>query len=90
MPFEKGKVTNPLGQRGKNPRKVKKLKQLRDLLGGCVYKAAKVIEDCLDDPDVRLPAAKEVMDRVYGKAPQSLEVAGKGGGAIIVQIVDKD
>ena len=32
-------------------------------------------------------AIKELLDRVFGKAAQSMQVSGDGGGALIIQIV---
>jgi hypothetical protein len=45
-------------------------------------KAMKVLVDMLTSPQhaVRVTAANSLLDRAYGKAPQALELTGKGGG----------
>ena len=35
-----------------------------------------------EDERTRIAAAKELLDRAYGRAPQAMEHAGKDGGAI--------
>jgi hypothetical protein len=57
-----------------------KRKQLRDLLWHLVPKAAQVLEEMLSEKDNKAFAAKEVFDRVYGKAAQAVELTGKAGG----------
>ena len=88
MPFKSGKSGNTQGAKvGAN----KKHKQIRELLMHLSPKAVEVIEECLDDPEQRTWAAKEVLDRVYGKAPQSIELGEESQTAIraIMQIVAK-
>jgi len=38
-----------------------------------------------DEPRVRQDAASEIIDRVLGRASQSLALTGKGGGPIVVE-----
>lgn len=45
-------------------------------------KALKVLVDALDKPDLAFAAAKELLDRGFGRAPQSVEMSGPDGGAI--------
>lgn len=40
------------------------------------------------DPDPR--ALKDIMDREFGKAAESVELTGKGGGPVTVKFVDVD
>jgi len=52
-------------------------------------KALKVLVDALGNPDTAFAAAKELLDRGFGKPAQSLEVAGPDGGAILVSEVKR-
>ncbi|WP_026912356.1 hypothetical protein [Patulibacter minatonensis] len=44
--------------------------------------------EILPDHRVRLLAAKEILDRAYGRPKQATEVSGVGGDAIKVQAAD--
>lgn len=85
MPFKPGNKANPTGPK---PGERRKAKQLRELLIHLVPKSVQVLEELLNDPEYRHLVPKEVFDRVYGKAPQCLEVTGEDGGP--VQLIIKD
>lgn len=82
MVFKPGQSGNPAG----HPQGRKK--QLADLFRRDIPKAVEVIRAALDDPDNCTWAAKEILDRVYGKAMQSLsaEVTGQQ----VVNVIFKD
>ncbi len=42
-----------------------------------------------EDERTRIAAAKELLDRAYGRAPQAVEHAGKDGGAIKLEDVSQ-
>jgi hypothetical protein len=80
-PFQKGISGNPGGR----PKAEKDIKALA--LKNSVYAFQKIV-DLIDDEDPRvaLTAAKEVLDRAYGKPKQTEDDAGKRG-ALTVNIV---
>lgn len=79
MTFVKGQSGNPGGR----PKAVMPDgRTLSEAARGHSPKALQVLVDALDDPDTAFAAAKELLDRGFGKAPQSLEVAGPDGGPI--------
>ncbi len=41
-----------------------------------------------EDEKTRISAAKEILDRAYGRAPQAMEVTGKVGGPIETKELD--
>ncbi len=57
----------------------KRQKQVKELLMHLVPRAAKVLESMLEDKEQRGFAAKEILDRVYGKARQEVETKVTGG-----------
>lgn len=88
-----GKPGNPGGR----PKGKEKL--LREILLPHVDKATSALIAALSDPKQSLAAAKEIYDRVYGKAPQAVEMSGdieitvtlvKKLGAQIVQAIDHE
>ena len=68
-PIPKGVVLNP-GGRKPIPQEVK------DILAAATPKAARALVDLIDsrDPKIRLRASELVLDRVYGKATQAVDV----------------
>jgi hypothetical protein len=72
MLYKPGESGNPSGK------SAVKQAQLRDLLLPHVGKAVQVIVTALHGADtkVALTAAHDLIDRLYGKAPQALEVSG--------------
>lgn len=90
MPFAKGQSGNPGGGR---KGAAKKEKQIRELLMHLSPKAIKAIERILDTPghDSEQFAIKEVLDRVWGKAPQAVQVSDPDGNALqfVINLVKK-
>lgn len=78
MPFKKGVSGNPNGT------KTRKHKQLADLLRMHVTEACAVLVKEMRGEENALPAAKEILDRVYGKAQQMVDVNNTGGPLIAV------
>lgn len=68
-PIPKGVVLNP-GGRKPIPQEV------RDILAAATPAAARALVDLIDsrDPKIRLRASELVLDRVYGKATQAVDV----------------
>jgi len=74
MLFEKGNNANPIGRGAAMSRKST---QLKEMLLHCVPKAVELLEIWLrdnSDKDTQKFAVKEILDRVYGKAPQALQL----------------
>lgn len=71
MTFVKGQSGNPTGRPKQDP-------EIRDLARAKTPQAFKVIIDLLasDDEAIRLSAAKDIIDRAYGKAAQALDISG--------------
>lgn len=84
MPFEPG---NKLGANSAK----KKQKQIKELLIHLSPKAIKALERMLDDPNHVQFATKEVLDRVWGKPSQSIDVDVDKDGplAAILRVVQK-
>jgi hypothetical protein len=55
--------------------------EFKDVLRNEVPKALEVLKELLqsDSEQIQLAAAREIFDRVYGKAAQAIEVSGKDG-----------
>lgn len=83
MPFKKGDNPNPTGFKGDTKRTQK---QLKELLIHLVPKSIHIVEEMLDDPTTRFQTVKEIFDRVYGKAPQGVELTGPDGGALEITV----
>lgn len=79
MPFEPG------NKQGSNGAK-KQQKQIKELLMHLSPKAVRKLEEMLDDPDHVQFATKEILDRVWGKPAQAVEVSGKDGKDLTVNI----
>jgi hypothetical protein len=86
--FKKGEISNPLGGKTK---KALQDRLITDLLGPYAPRAAKEVGAQLDsdDPKDRQWAANMIIQYVFGKPRQAVEVAGEGGGPlqILVEIV---
>jgi len=55
-----------------------------------VKKALEVMEDSLDNPKLKFEAARYILDQATGKAPQTHEIGGLGGEAIISKVIYAD
>lgn len=80
-PWAKGQSGNPGGRPAVD-------QDVRDMLKAATPAAAKLLIDTMQDPDckidVRLDAARTVMDRVYGKATQPID--GNIDGKILLSL----
>lgn len=72
MTFKKGQSGCIGGNGGPNKRK-----QIQELLLPHVPDAIQAMISGLKDPDQRIQAAKDILDRVYGKALQQTELSGE-------------
>lgn len=86
--FAKGQSGNPGGR----PKLPEEIKEIARASSGDAFKRVVELMDSADDERVQLAAAKEVLDRAFGKPAQAMEVSGKEGGplAAILQIVRKE
>ena len=77
--FKSGFSGNPAGRPPKN---ASATSMMARLARGHAEKAMRVMAESLDDPDprVRMVAAKEILDRAYGKAKETVEVIEDQGG----------
>ena len=84
--FKPGDVGNPEGGKRAN-----KHYQLKELLMKSVPDAVRVIEESLHEKNNKTWAAKEVLDRVYGKAPQAVSLTGEVAINLVVgnKAIDK-
>lgn len=62
--------------------------QIRDLLIEHVPKAIQVLVEELDSKENRAGVAQDILNRVYGKAPQAVQVTGENGGPLVAVIKD--
>ena len=68
---------------------------LKEKLGDYAEDALKAFKFCSElmndtsaEKNVRLAAAREVMDRLWGKSMQQVQHAGEGGGPLKIEIVN--
>jgi len=87
MVFKKGQIANPKGRRAET---AKVHKHIKELLMHLSPRVAEELEEMLDNPIFKEFAIKTILERVYGKPPQEIDLAGKDGGPIqaIIEIVN--
>ena len=76
------------GRKKGTPNKV--TKDAKRLANGYGKEAIKILVDIMRDgssDQVRVSAAREVLDRAYGKAPQAIQHSGEAGGPITFKVV---
>lgn len=89
MPFQPGNNANPTGT------KTRKQNQIKAKLVKHVDEAVETLLKCMRQGDgtamARLPAVKEILTRVFGSAPTSVQLTGEDGGAlsITVNVINK-
>jgi hypothetical protein len=83
MPAKPGQILNPSGSDGGKKRLNK---QLADKLMHNVDKAVKLVEKCLRSTEFEEAkwAVDTIFNRVYGKAPESIELSGPDGGPVSI------
>lgn len=87
MVFKKGGVGNPKG-RGSEKEKIQK--HIKEMLIHLSPKVARKLELMLEDPDHMQFAVKTILERVYGKPTEDIEISGKDGGPIqaIIEVIN--
>jgi len=50
--------------------------------------ALRVLVDALSNPDTALAAAKEILDRGFGRPAQAVEITGEDGGPVQVTRIE--
>jgi hypothetical protein len=83
MKFEKGKSGNPSGR----PAVAKEIKELALQHSEEAFRVI-IAHMHNEDAKISMAAAKEILDRAYGKPAQAVEVSGKDGGPVFAQIVE--
>lgn len=84
MPFVKGQSGNPGGR----PKAVMPDgRTLAEAAREHSPEALRVLVEALSDPDTALAAAKEILDRGFGRPAQAVELTGEGGGPIPVTAI---
>lgn len=80
-PFKKGQSGNP-GGRPKSSHFVEKVKKL-----GLVDEAITVLQEGMKNKRTAVECAKYVLDRVYGKPMQEMNLTGEEGKPIQINII---
>jgi hypothetical protein len=76
MPFVKGQSGNPSGR----PKVVAAVRDLaRVHAEDGISTLVSIMKDTANPPAARVAAAKEILDRGFGKAPQPMDGDGEGG-----------
>ena len=90
MPFKKGQSGNPAGRKPGIPNKATAdIKALAQVHGSkAIAVLVKIMNDLSEPSAVRTTAAKELLDRGYGKAKQEVNVQPGDGWAEIFEAVD--
>lgn len=86
MKFEKGQSGNPGGR----PKVVGPLRDLaREHTESAVNTLISIMASAEQPPAARVAAAKEILDRGYGKAPQPMDGDGEGGAIKLIQTIER-
>lgn len=88
-PFAKGASGNPGGRAKRTPEELDLIALCKDKTPLALDTIVKIMEKGEVEKN-RLAAAQYVIDRAYGKAMQAVEMSGKDGGALTVQIIRFD
>jgi hypothetical protein len=85
MPFVKGQSGNPSGRSRQSRKQQADIgQQCRKHTRTIVQRLVRVIKEGTDQSAV--PAARELLDRGYGRPLQSAEISGPGGGGIVLSV----
>ena len=84
MVFKPGASGNPLGR---TKEQAKKAKHIAELLLPLEPIARQIYQDLLqcDDLELRLKAADRVLDRIYGKASQAVDLEASGNITVVIK-----
>ncbi len=92
IPKEKRPNGGPRPGSGRKPLAATVLKEklgdyAQDALAAFKF-CSELMNDTSAEKNVRLAAAREVMDRLWGKSMQQVQHAGEGGGPLKIEIVN--
>ena len=88
MGLPKGRVNNPAGRpKGTLNKSTVEIKALAQTYSAKALETLATIMCTSDNDTARISAAKELLDRGYGKAPQAMEHTGKDGIALPTEYV---
>lgn len=86
MPFVKGQSGNPGGR----PKLIGPLRELAQTHAeDAVSTLAAIMRASDQPPAARVAAAKELLDRGFGKAPQPMDGDGEGGAIKLIQTIER-
>lgn len=90
MGLPKGKTNNPNGRKKGVPNKsTAEIKELAQTYSAKALETLSTVMRNSDNDTARIAAAKELLDRGYGKSIQGVEMSGPNGAAlpVVIQIV---
>lgn len=88
MGLPKGRVNNPAGRpKGTLNKSTAEIKELAQKYSAKALETLATIMRDSENDTARISAAKELLDRGYGKAPQAMEHTGKDGIALPTEYV---
>jgi hypothetical protein len=87
MALPKGRTNNPKGKaKGTLNKSTAEIKALSQAYGPAALTTLATIMRNSDNDQARMAAAKELLDRGYGKTTQMVEHSGAGGGPVQVMV----